>query len=145
MLLALLLTAPLAATVWSRRNLSVRIPKTAPVTLEDATYSGRDWSVSLTALEAKPDPGRAAAPGSLGTIWTFHYTNTDREPHYVAVTVRCLDLQRKERSLFKANVTLLADRPDGAKAEIAVKMREADWSAAAMARIMVDFLSGPEG
>jgi hypothetical protein len=142
--LALLLAAaPLAATVWTRSNLPVRIPKGTKVALDGASYATRDWSVALTALEVRD--GARSADGVLATSWLFHYTNTDREPHFVSVTVRCLDNHRKERTRFTAKSTLQANRPDGATLEIQARIPEAEWKASVVARVVIDFLSSPEG
>ncbi|MDL1950814.1 hypothetical protein FBQ97_13510 [Acidobacteria bacterium ACD] len=141
--LALLVATPLLATVWTRANLTVRIPKGGRVELENASYRARDWSVALTALEVREES--RPSMGSVTTVWTFHYTNTDKEPHHVTLKVRCLDAKRGERSSFSAQAVLQADRPDGAKLEISAKMREGDWNISAWARVVVDFLSGPEG
>lgn len=141
--LALLVAAPLLATVWTRANLTVRIPKGGRVDLENASYRARDWSVALTALEVREES--RPSMGVLTTVWTFHYTNTDKEPHHVALKVRCLDVKRGERSSFSAQAVLQADRPDGGKLEISAKMREDDWAVSAWTRVVVDFLSGPEG
>ena len=89
-----------------------------------------------------------APPGSrddAASLWTFHYTNSDHEPHYVLVNVRCLDDLRKERAGFKVTLSLLADKPSGGKAEVTFKAREADWRASTTVKVVVDFLSGPEG
>ena len=141
--LAFLATAPLLATVWTRANVQLRIPKGGRAAIEDASYSGRDWSVALTAVavreEARP------APGLVSVVWTFHYTNTDKEPHYAAVTVRCLDVKRGERARFSANLVLQADTGAGEKFEVRAKLNEAAWRDSAAARIVVDFLSGPNG
>lgn len=144
-LLALLVAAPLLATVWTRSTLTVRIPKGGQTDLENASYVGRDWSAALTALEVRQATGRPAGSDDVASIWTFHYTNSDREPHYVALTIRCLDVQRKELNSFRVIVTLLADSPGGAKLEQTVRMREASWQRAVLAKIVADFLSGPEG
>jgi hypothetical protein len=142
--LALLLAAaPLAATVWTRSNLQVRIPKGTRVELDGASYATRDWSVSMTALEVKD--GSRSADGVVTTSWVFSYTNTDREHHFVSVTVRCLDNQRKERMRFTAKATLQANRPDGATLEIQARIPEAEWKSSVIARVVIDFLSSPEG
>ena len=142
-LLALLLGSPLLATVWSRRNLSVKVPRGGSVELENASYASREWTVSLKALEVKT-PSRAVN-GVVTAVWLFHYTNTDKEPHYVSVTVRCLDGRRQERTHFTAIATLQPDQPDGATFEISAKMQENDWSLTTWAKIVVDFLSTPKG
>lgn len=142
-LLALLLGAPLLATVWSRRNLSVKVPRGGTVELENASYASREWTVSLRALEVKT-PARPVN-GTVTAVWVFHYTNTDSEPHYVAVTVRCLDAKRQERNHFTAIATLQPDQPDGATFEIAAKLPENDWSLTIWAKVVVDFLSTPQG
>lgn len=143
--LALLLAAPLAATVWTRANVQVRIPKSGRAGLENVSYSGRDWSAALTAFEVRQAAGRGGGGDEVSTLWTFHYTNSDREAHYVGLTVRCLDAQRREVASFKAVLTLLADRPSGAAVEQTVRIPENAWSRATVARIVADFLSGPEG
>jgi hypothetical protein len=142
--LALLLAAaPLAATVWTRSNLQVRIPKGTRVELDGASYATRDWSVSMTALEVKD--GSRSADGSIMTSWVFHYTNTDREHHFASVTVRCLDNQRKERMRFTAKATLQANRPDGGTLEIQARIPDAEWKSSVIARVVIDFLSSPDG
>jgi hypothetical protein len=138
-----LAAAPLAATVWTRSNSQVRIPKGTRVELDGASYATRDWSVSMTALEVKD--GSRSADGVVTTSWVFHYANTDREPHFVSVTVRCLDNLRKERSRFTAKSTLQANLPDGATLEIQARIPEAEWKASVIARVVIDFLSSPEG
>ena len=141
---ALALTTPLlAATVWTRANATGRMPKGSRVPLEDVSYAARDWSAALTAVEVRSAAGRADGSGEVATTWTFHYTNTDKAPHYVALAIRCLDGQRKERSSFKVLAVLLADQPGGAKVDLTVRMREADWDQAAWAKVVADFLSGP--
>lgn len=142
-LLALVVATPLSATVWTRSNLSVKIPRGGQVELENASYASREWSVALKALELKS----VSRPvnGVVMAIFSFHYTNTDKEPHYVAVTVRCLDAKRQERTRFTASATLQADRADGGTFEISAKLRESDWNLSTWARIVVDFLSTPEG
>lgn len=142
--LALLLAAaPLAATVWTRSNLSVRIPKGTRVELDGATYAARGWNVSLEALEVR-DGARTSA-GAVTTSWVFHYTNTDKEPHFISLTIRCLDMQRKELARFSARATLLANRPEGSSLEVEAKLPEAVWRASQLTRIVVDFLSSPDG
>jgi hypothetical protein len=142
--LALLLaTAPLSATVWTRSTLQVKIPKGSRVELDGASYAARDWSASMTALEVVG--GARSAEGVVATSWFFHYTNTDREPHFVSMTVRCLDNQRKERMRFTAKATLQANRSDGAKVEIQARIPEAEWKSSVFARVVIDFLSSPEG
>ena len=141
--LALLLATPLFATVWTRSNVVIRIPKGGRVDLENASYAARDWSVALTALEVREE-GRTAE-GNVTTVWVFHYTNTDKQPHYASVRVQCLDLKRNERSRFDATLTLDADSPTGATVEIKAKLQESNWSASALARVVVDFLSTKEG
>lgn len=141
---ALLLAAlPLGATVWSRSTAQVRLQKGSKAVLDGASYATRDWSVSVTALEVKD--GARNPEGLVTTSWVFHYANTDGEPHYVSVTVRCLDAQRKERARFTAKSTLQAGRPDGATFEIQARIPEAEWKSTAVARIVIDFLSSPEG
>jgi hypothetical protein len=142
-LVALLVATPLLATVWTRSTFTVRIPKNGRVELENASYTARDWSVALTQLEVRPDG--PPVQGLVTAIWSFHYTNTDKEPHYVSVTVRCLDAGRNERTRFVAKATLQADRPDGARVDIPTKMRESDWDHSAWAKVVADFLSGPTG
>lgn len=144
-LLALLLAAPLLATVWTRASIRARIAKGGRVALEDASYAGRDWNAALTALEVKQVADRTAGAGMVATTWTFHYTNSDREPHYVALNVSCLDAAGRERFRFKATATLLAERAGGGTVEVGVKMREGDWSSTSVAKIVADFLSSPEG
>lgn len=139
----LLAAAPLAATVWTRSNLQVRIPKGTRVELDGASYATRDWSVSMKALEVQD--GSRSADGTIMTSWVFHYTNTDREHHFASVTVRCLDNQRKERMRFTAKTTLQASRPDGATLEVQARIPEAEWKASVIARVVIDFLSSPEG
>lgn len=142
-LLALLVATPLLATVWTRSNLTVRIPKGGRVELENASYAARDWSVALTSLEVRQGP--RPVQGTVTATWSFHYTNTDKFPHYVLLTVKCLDGKRSERARFTARATLLADQPNGARVEIEAKIREEDWNQSTSARIVVDFLSSPEG
>lgn len=142
-LLALLVGSPLLATVWSRRNLSVKVPRTGTVELENASYASREWTVSLKALEVKT-PTRPVN-GTVTAVWVLHYTNTDSEPHYVSVTVRCLDAKRQERNHFTAIATLQPDQPDGATFDIAAKMQESDWKVTTWAKVVVDFLSTPQG
>ena len=120
-----------------------RIPKGGRVALENASYAGRDWSVALTALEVKEDSRPVA--GVVTTVWTFQYTNTDREPHYIALKVRCLDARRNEQTRFMVKATLLGDRPNGDRVEIRAGVRESDWQLSAWANLVVDFLSTPEG
>ncbi len=140
--LSLAVAAPVFATVWTRSNVDVRIPKGGRAAIENASYSGRDWSVALTGLEVKEE-GRTA--DSVTLVWTFSYTNTDKEAHYVALAVRCLDSTRNERSRFAAKATLQAETSAGERVEIRVKSREADWRNSVWARIVVDFLSSAEG
>lgn len=142
-LLALLAATPLLATVWTRSNLTVKIPRGGRVELENASYAARDWSVALTELEVREDS--RSAQGIVAATWSFRYTNTDKEPHYVLVTVKCLDAKRVERSRFATKATLQADQPDGARVEIVAKLREEDWKSSTWAKIVVDFLSSPEG
>lgn len=142
-LLALLVAAPLVATVWTRSNLMVKIPKGGRVELENASYAARDWSVALTALAVREDS--RPAQGVVATTWSFRYTNTDKDDHYVSVRVVCLDAKRVETARFVAKATLQANQPDGANAEIVAKVREADWKSSSWARVVVDFLSTPEG
>lgn len=141
--LALLLAAPVAATVWTRSSLSVRIPKGGRVALENASYATRDWTVALTALEVRTDP--RPVNGIVTTVWVFHYTNSDRDPHHVALSVRCLDARRAERTRFNAKATLLSDQPDGAWLEVKAMMAEGDWNQSSWAKVVVDFLSSAEG
>jgi hypothetical protein len=144
-LLAVSLAAPLLATVWTRTTFRTRLPKGGSVALEDLSYAGRDWNAALTALEVRQVSGRSTGSSEIATTWTFRYTNTDREPHYVGLTVSCLDTRGQERSRFKATITLLADRPGGATVDVPVKLREPDWNVATVAKVVADFLSGPEG
>ncbi len=141
--LVLLAAAPLLATVWTRANVQLRIPKGGRAAIEDVSYSGRDWSVALTAVavreEARP------APGLVSVVWTFHYTNTDKEPHFAAVSVRCLDVKRGEQARFGATLVLQADAKTEETVEVRAKMNEAAWTASSYGRIVVDFLSGPNG
>jgi len=141
--LALLLAGPLLATIWARRSLSVKVPKGGRVELENASYASREWAVSLKALEVKADsrPVNGTAP----TVWVFYYTNTDAEPHYVSVSVRCLDAKHVERSRFEAAATLQPGHPDGAAFEVVARMPEDDWRASTSAKVVVDFLSTPKG
>ena len=141
--LALLVATPVLATVWTRSSVQLRIPKGARATIEDVSDSGRDWTISVTALEVREEtrPG----PGLVSITWTFHYTNTDKEPHYAALTVRCLDVKRGERARFSANVVLQAETSDGGKFEIRAKMDESAWRDSSSARVVVDFLSDPTG
>ncbi len=97
----------------------------------------------MTALEVKGTS--APVDGTVAVVWVLHYTNTDREPHYAAVSVRCLDASRAERARFEATVTLEADRPGGGIVEISSKVREDAWRASSIARIVIDFLSAKEG
>jgi hypothetical protein len=140
---ALGLALPLPATVWTRANVTVRVARGERVPIENASYTGRDWSVSLTAIEVRE--GARAAQGTVVVSWVFHYTNTDKEPHYVALNVRCLDARRTEGSRFSATAVLQADRPGGATVEVGAKMAEEDWKKTAWAKVIVDFLSGPQG
>lgn len=142
-LLALGVAAPVLATVWTRATVRTRVAKGGSVAIDDVSYAGRDWNAALTALEVRQTG--SAGVGNVATTWTFRYTNTDREPHYVALAVACLDSGGRERFRFKANATLLADRPGGGTIDVGVKMREGDWSATAVAKVVVDFLSSPEG
>lgn len=142
---ALLAAAPVAATVWSRSTETLRLPKGGRAELSDILYTARDWSASITALEVKSVPASPGSSGEAASAWTFHYTNSDREPHYVLLTVRCLDTLRKDRGGFKTTLTLLADRPSGAKAEIVFRARAGDWQASTTVKVVADFLSGPEG
>lgn len=143
--LALAAAAPLAATVWSRSTETLRLPKGGRAELADVSYTARDWSASITALEVRSAPLPPGVRGEAATVWTFHYTNSDHVPHHVLLSVRCLDGQRKERASFKAPLTLLADRPSGGKAEVAVRVRESDWQASTTVKVVADFVSGPEG
>lgn len=140
---AILATAPSLATVWSRANVQVKIPKGGSVAIEDAAYSGRDWGIVLTALEVREE-GRPE-PGVVSVVWTFRYTNTDKEPHFATVNVRCLDSRRTERSRFSARLVFQADTRTEERLEVRVKHDEAAWSASTIGRIVVDFLSGPNG
>ena len=142
---ALALAAPLAATVWSRSTETVRLPKGGRAELGDILYTARDWSASITALEVRPTPAPPGSRDEAASVWTFHYTNSAHEPRYVLVNVRCLDDLRKERAGFKVTLSLLADKPSGGKAEVTFKAREADWRASTTVKVVVDFLSGPEG
>jgi len=141
--LLLLLAAPVVATVWTRSTLSFLIPKGGRAALEDASYSTRDWSVALTAVEVKAAP--RAEGGLLRTTWTFHYTNTDREAHYVALNVRCLDARRAERARFSATVVLQADTPSGGTVDVVARVPENAWGTAPWSKVVADFLSGPGG
>lgn len=142
-LLALLVASPLPATVWTRSNLTIRIPKGSRAQLENVSYSARDWTVALTAVEVREDA--RPAQGTVTAVWVFHYTNTDKEPHYVALSVKCLDAKRNERTRFATTATLQADRPNGGHVEILARTREDDWNLSAWAKVVVDFLSSPEG
>lgn len=142
---ALLVASPLAATVWSRSSETTRLPKGGRAELSDLSYHARDWNASITALEVKSVPAPPGSRDDAASLWTFHYTNSDHEPHYVLVNVRCLDDLRKERAGFKVTLSLLADKPSGGKAEVTFKAREADWRASTTVKVVVDFLSGPEG
>lgn len=142
---ALLVAAPVAATVWSRSSETTRLPKGGRAELTDITYHARDWNASITALEVKAAPAPPGSRGEAASVWTFHYTNSDHEPHYVLVNVRCLDGQRQERAGFKATLTLLADKASGARADVTFRAREADWQASTTVKVVADFLSGPEG
>lgn len=140
---ALLAAAPSLATVWSRANVQLKIPKGGSAAIEDASYSGRDWGIVLTALEVREE-GRPEA-GMVNVVWTFRYTNSDKEPHFATVNVRCLDSKRNERSRFSARLVFQADTRAEEKLEVRVKHEEAAWSASTIGRIVVDFLSGPNG
>ena len=142
---ALALASPVAATVLSRSSETVRLPKGGRAELTDVLYTARDWSASITALEVKPAPAPPGSRGEAASVWTFHYTNSDHEPHYVLVNARCLDGQRRERVGFKATLTLLADKPGGGRADVTFRARESDWQAATTVKVVADFLSGPEG
>ena len=140
---ALLAAAPSLATVWSRANVQMKIPKGGSAAIEDASYSGRDWGIALTALEVREE-GRPE-PGTVSVVWTFRYTNTDKEPHFATVNVRCLDSKRTERSRFSARLVFQADTRSEEKLEVRVTHDEAAWRASTIGRIVVDFLSGPNG
>jgi len=140
---ALLLAAPLTATVWTRSTCLIRIPKGGQVELENASYAARDWNVALKTLEVKEEPGAEA--GAVVTVWVFHYTNTDTAPHYVTFNVRCLDAARNERTRFAAKATLQGSRPNGDRVEVRAKVREGEWTTSSWAKVLVDFLSSPEG
>lgn len=141
---ALLLAAPLTATVWTRSNVVVQIPKGAGrIGVTNATYAARDWNVAMTALEVKGTS--RPVEGNVTVVWVLHYTNTDGEPHYAALSFRCLDARRAERARFETTVTLEANRPGGGTVEISATVREDAWKASSTARIVVDFLSTKEG
>jgi hypothetical protein len=142
LLFALLLAAELPATVWTRSNLMIRIPKGTRVELEGASYSTRDWTVALTALEVKDD--RTPVQGMVTPIWVVHYKNTDKEPHFVSLTVRCLDNQRADRARFTMTGTLQPNPTDGTF-EVSAKTRAEEWQVSVWARVLADFLSTPTG
>ncbi|MHB8798218.1 MAG: hypothetical protein ACYDBY_07110 [Thermoanaerobaculia bacterium] len=140
---AVLSATPAFATIWTRANVQIRIPKGSHAVIQDASYFGRDWSIALTGLEVREE-GRPE-PGLVSVVWTFRYTNTDKEPHFAAVTVRCLDSKRSERARFNGNLVLQADARTEETFEVRVKLSEAAWQASTVGRIVVDFLSGPNG
>jgi len=140
--LSLAVASPVVATVWTRSNVEVRIPKGSRAAIENASYSGRDWSETLTALEVREED---RSPEGVTVVWTFHYTNTDKEAHFVGITVRCLDPARNERARFAAKATLQANTSAADKVEIRARIRDADWRVAHWAKIVVDFLSSPQG
>ena len=142
--LALLLASPLLATVWNRSKAVFQLPKgSGRVEIANASYAARDWSVALKALEIK-EVSRPVG-GSVTVVWVFHYTNTDKEPHYAALGVQCLDARRAERARFEAKVTLEANRPDGGTVEVSARLQQETWAASSSARVVIDFLSTKEG
>jgi hypothetical protein len=141
---ALFLATPLTATVWTRSNIVVQIPKGAHrMEVQNASYSARDWNVAVKALELKETS--RPVQGTVTVVWVFHYTNTDSQPHYAALSIRCLDARRAERARFDTTVTLEANRAGGGTVEISATVREDDWRASSVARVVVDFLSAKEG
>ncbi len=141
--IAVLSASPTFATIWTRASVQIKIPKESHAAIQDASYFGRDWSIALTGLEVREE-GRPGA-GLVSVVWTFRYTNTDKEPHFAAVTVRCLDSKRRERARFNGNLVLQADARTEEKLEVRVKLDEAAWQASTVGRIVIDFLSGPNG
>ena len=142
--LALLLASPLLATVWNRSKAMVQLPKgTGRVEVANASYAARDWNVALKALEIK-EVSRPVG-GIVTVVWVFHYTNTDKEPHYAALSVQCLDARRTERARFDTKVTLEANRPDGGTVEVSAKLQQDTWAGSSFARVVIDFLSTKEG
>lgn len=140
--LSLAVASPVVATVWTRSNVELRIPKGSRAAIENASYSGRDWSAALTGLEVREED---RSPEGVTVVWTFLYTNTDKEAHYVALTIRCLDPARVERVRFAAKATLQASTSAPDKVEVRARMRDADWRVSHWARIVVDFVSSAQG
>ncbi|MBK9963691.1 MAG: hypothetical protein IPP07_01830 [Holophagales bacterium] len=144
MAFALLLATPLTATVWTRSNVLVQIPKGARrIEVANASYAARDWAVAVKAIELKETS--RPVQGNITVTWVFHYTNTDSQPHYAALSIRCLDARRSERARFETTMTLEANRAGGGTVEISSSVREDDWKASSLARVVVDFLSAKEG
>lgn len=122
----------------------VQIPKGARrMEVPNASYAARDWSVAVKAIELKETS--RPVQGAVTVVWVIHYTNTDSQPHYAALSIRCLDARRAERARFDTTVTLEANRAGGGTVEISSSVREGEWKASSLARVVVDFLSSKEG
>ena len=115
------------------------IPRTGKEPLAHAAYTTRDWSLTMTAasLVEEPEP-----PDSVRVRWLFHYRNSDSQPHYVAITVKYQNAQKKDIAFFTNKGTLEPTLKDQeARLELQAKSRLADWREAVYAKITIDFLS----
>jgi hypothetical protein len=139
--LVLLAATPALATIWTRSTHLVKIPRHEKEPLAHAAYTTRGWSVSVTSASVVEE---ARGPESVGLRWLFDYSNTDAEPHYVAVTVQYQDAQRRERGRVSSKATLPPTRKGDGRFEVATK-RPDEWREVVFARITIDFLSGPDG
>lgn len=142
-LLALAATLPLAGTIWTRSTNVIKIPRGAKETLPNTAYITREWNVVVTGVEVRDDP--APAGEQCLPRWTFYYKNTDSQPHYVAITVQCQDIHRKDRARFTYNATLAPDHKEEFGLEIASKVKVDDWKQTLFVKVTVDFLSTPSG
>jgi hypothetical protein len=133
---------PLWGTIWTRSTNLIKIPRGIKLPLPNATYSTRDWNLSIFSIEVKEDPSPSA--DSVAPKWLFTYKNSDHENHYVLITVQCEDVGRKHKTHFSYTATLLPDQKE-APIEIFSRTRNDDWRSSIFARVTIDFLSTPTG
>lgn len=146
LLLALALAtaaSPVPAAVWTRSVNVVPIPRGSKQEFKNASYFTRDWTVAVTSVSVKDD---ATAAGSVvAPVWIFNYRNTDREAHYVAISVECRDPRHQPTVRYKAVARLEPDRKDDTPLEVVLKVPSDDWKRSAFSKVTIDFLSGPDG
>jgi hypothetical protein len=138
-----LLASSGAATIWTRSTSIVPIRPGELLPLKNAVYGTRDWTVSVRNVEIRPM--RAPGPGLASVTWAFSIVNTDTEPHYVDIGINYLDVQRRSRVAFSHRFRIEAGETDTERHGFEARCDATQWQGTAYARIVVDFLSTPEG